>query len=524
MVCPTSLPCPQADRAPAPVTRRPALAAFVAAALAGVACSWLAARGGPILQVRWRLLLVLGMWALAWVVALVAAFRLPMRVALTAVACAAVAIRLAALGGVPRTSDDLYRYAWDGKVQAQGVDPYAYPPDAPQLAGVRDRWLWPDARGCAALDRPPGCTRINRPDARTIYPPVAEAWFGLVHRVGGDTHRDKTWQLAGMATDLAVLALLVAALHRWRRDVRWVALYALCPAAIFELVQNGHVDGLAIAFVLGAFYVAVPPRDSPVTAARDVAFGLLIGAAALVKIYPAIALVAVPCLPRARPWRSLAIASAAAAVVTVLAYLPHVIAVGTRVIGYLPGYLREEHYSGGGRFLLAGALGLQGQRAAAGAVLTFAATLAWIVLRRPPAPRAVTVALVALFLVTTPVQPWYAVSALAVGALAGWPVPVAVVAAGYPYYFAVILDYRHTVGLGRAAYVVALVAVTAPVLVRRLRRQDAREVHRPAAVEAPVARRPVPGRVDDPALPVIVDERLEAAGRGLPLAARNERP
>ena len=32
------------------------------------------------------------------------------------------------------TSDDLYRYAWDGRVQAHGVDPYASPPLEPALA------------------------------------------------------------------------------------------------------------------------------------------------------------------------------------------------------------------------------------------------------------------------------------------------------------------------------------------------------------------------------------------------------
>lgn len=43
----------------------------------------------------------------------------------------AVVIRLAALTPVAPSSDDLYRYAWDGRVQAAGIDPYRYPPAAP---------------------------------------------------------------------------------------------------------------------------------------------------------------------------------------------------------------------------------------------------------------------------------------------------------------------------------------------------------------------------------------------------------
>jgi hypothetical protein len=459
---------------------------------------------------------VLAVWAVAWLVAVVLAFRLPARRAVTLVVIAGVAMRVAALGGPPNTSDDLYRYAWDGGVQAHGIDPYAYPPDAPRVAGLRDGWLWPDARGCAALNRPPGCTRINRPDARTIYPPVAEAWFGLVNGLAGDGHQHKTWQIAGLATDLAVMALLLLALDRWRRDRRWLALYALCPAPVFEFVHNGHVDGLAVALLLAAFWVAVAPRGGHASTRRDVAMGLLIGAAALVKVYPALLLVAVLCVPRARPWLSLARAATAAAALAALTYLPHVLSVGARVVGYLPGYLREEHYAGGGRFLLAGALGMRGAPASALAVAALALTVAWVVWRRPEAPRAAAVLLVALFLVATPVQPWYAVSALAFGSLAAWPATAAVVAAGYPYYFAVILDFRHTVALGRLSYGAALVVVVASVARRRLGAAHRREIERPAAVEAAVPRRPVPGGVDNPTGALGVDEGLEPAGRGLP--------
>ncbi|MBV8159486.1 MAG: DUF2029 domain-containing protein, partial [Acidimicrobiia bacterium] len=429
------------------------------------------------------------------------------------------------------TSDDLYRYSWDGRVQAHGIDPYGSSPLSPGLAHLRDSWLWPDARGCAALNRPPGCTRINRPAERTIYPPVAEAWFTAVHVVGADGARDRGWQLAGLVTDLAAVGLLLLALRRWGRDVRWVSLYALCPAAVFELVHNAHVDGLAVALVFAAFWVAVPPgpagRDASSGAWRDVGVGLLLGAAALVKVYPALLLVAVLCLPRPRPWRSLARAGAAAAGLTAVAYAPHVWVVGPRVVGYLPGYLREEHYSGGGRFLLAGALGLAGTAATAAAVGALALAVAWIVWRRPEAPRAGAVALVSLFLVTTPVQPWYAVSAVALGALAAWPVPTAaVVAAGYPYYFAVILDYRHTVGLARlcygAALAVVVVAGQAPLLARS-RRRDPSKVEGPAAEEAAVAGGTVPGGVHGPARPVGVDEGLEPAGRRLSGARLQDR-
>lgn len=48
----------------------------------------------------------------------------------------------------PRTSTDMFRYAWDGRVQAAGISPYAHPPAAPEPAPLRDDWLFPSEGAC----------------------------------------------------------------------------------------------------------------------------------------------------------------------------------------------------------------------------------------------------------------------------------------------------------------------------------------------------------------------------------------
>ena len=58
-----------------------------------------------------------------------------------------IAIQVVAMSAPPQSSDDMYRYMWDGRVQAAGIDPYAYVPSAPQLAHLRDPFLWTAARG-----------------------------------------------------------------------------------------------------------------------------------------------------------------------------------------------------------------------------------------------------------------------------------------------------------------------------------------------------------------------------------------
>jgi hypothetical protein len=325
-----------ATRAPAAPRAGRAGLVFGGASCAGVVLSATVASGRPILASRWGLLWEMTAWAVAWAVAVAAALRLPRRVALTAVVTAGIALRLAALAGPPTTSDDLYRYSWDGRVQAAGIDPYANAPNSPAVAELRDAWLWPDSAACAALHRPIGCTRINRPGQRTIYPPGAEAWFAGVFRVGGIGARHKAWQVAGLVTEFGVLALLPVALRLWGRDPRWMALYALSPAPALEIVNNGHVDGLAVLGIVAALAVAA---GSP-SRRRDIAVGALLGAAAMVKLYPAVLVLALGGAIGGRRLASLARVTLTVAAVSALAYLPHVLRVGRRVLGYLPGYLR----------------------------------------------------------------------------------------------------------------------------------------------------------------------------------------
>ena len=50
----------------------------------------------------------------------------------------AAALRLPLIVSPPFLSTDIYRYVWDGRVQAAGVNPYRYLPADPALASLRD--------------------------------------------------------------------------------------------------------------------------------------------------------------------------------------------------------------------------------------------------------------------------------------------------------------------------------------------------------------------------------------------------
>ena len=427
---------------------------------AGIALCLLVVHDRSLDASRWGVLPPLATWWVVWAITVLCVFRVKPRLALAGILLGAAVLRAAAMTGPPSLSDDLYRYAWDGRVQHAGLNPYHSAPISSRLAFLRDPWLWPDDASCADLGRPPGCTRINRPEARTIYPPVAQLWFRAVTEVTGGGGRDRTWQGAAVAVDAATVALLLAALPAYGRDRRWVAAYALCPLAVLETASNAHVDGLALALVLAALLCLHRRRAGWC--------GALLGGAALVKLYPAVLLCAVAAVPergRAR-WRTVGRAVAGFAAVVAAGYAPHVAAVGWRVLGYLPGYLEEEGYQSGERLLLLNLILPNPVVKAAGAAVLL--LLAAFVIRRGRTPAEAGIwTMGGVLLLATPVQHWYALLLVGLLPLAGSWTWFPVAAAGYPYYIAVILAHPRATSIGCLAYGAALGIVAAGGWVRR---------------------------------------------------------
>lgn len=417
-------------------------------------------RPGIIGHGHWVLALA-AIWSVLGGLATLAFLHAPKKAALVVILGLGVAVRLVAITPVAPLSNDLYRYAWDGRVQAHGIDPYRYAPHDPQLYFLHDPgWLWP-LHTCPP-DHHTGCSKINRQGVHTIYPPVAEAWFTALDVTGVTTLHDRGLEGAGLVVDLAILAVMLALLRRAGRDVRWVAVWALSPLPVLELVADAHVDGLALLLTLPALELA--RRRRPGWA------GIVLGLAVLVKLYPLLLLPAIM-TPELLTFERASIRRAARAVtgcvsVILLGYLPHVIVVGTAVIGYLPGYLKEEHYDSGTRYLLLADAGLHGKPATAAVGLLLLATVALVLLRRPPPMLGATWLYGALLLMTTPVQPWYGVGLAAVALLAARPEWMLVALAGYPIFVQTVLAAGNAVDVGRIAYTSAAVVVGVCALAR----------------------------------------------------------
>ncbi|HXT80767.1 MAG TPA: glycosyltransferase 87 family protein [Acetobacteraceae bacterium] len=271
----------------------------------------------------------------------------------------AVALRVPVLIAPPFLSTDVLRYVWDGRVQANGINPYRYIPDDPALTALRDEAVYP---------------HINRADyAPTIYPPAAQAIFAAVGTVSSTVGAMK---LAMEGFEVLTVVCLLRLLSAARLPSVRVLIYAWNPLVVWAFAGNGHVDAAATGLLAAAMLLRL--------AARDTLAGVILGAAALTKFLPAIV---APALWRARAgWRL-----AVAALVTILLLYAIYIGVGWKVFGFLSGYGREEGLdSGTGIWLLAG-LGRLIHLPPHATAIYFGAVLlglvvlgAWIAFRRRP--------------------------------------------------------------------------------------------------------------------------------------------
>jgi alpha-1,6-mannosyltransferase len=249
------------------------------------------------------------------ILAMRVAANVPITRALVLILGLAIALRGFATLLDPFLSSDVYRYVWDGKVQAAGINPYRYIPEHDALAPLRDTENYP---------------HINRAHyAVTIYPPVAQIFFFVVTRIGESV---TVMRLALLLSDAMTILLIILLLRRMERPLTHVVGYAWHPLPIWEIGNAGHVDALMVALMMFGLWLALTGR--PLRAATAIALG------ALVK---PLAWLALPAVWRPWDWRLPCLVL----VISALCYAPY-LSVGSGVFGFLTtGYLDEHGFASG---------------------------------------------------------------------------------------------------------------------------------------------------------------------------------
>jgi hypothetical protein len=146
----------------------------------------------------------------------------------------AILFRLVLVPSLPIFSDDIYRYLWDGKVTLAGINPYLYPPCAEELSDLRDHIY----------------IHINHRDVSTFYPPLAQFFFVL----GAIFYSIPFTKIMLIGFDLGIISLIYFLGGRGLKGARASLIYGWNPLPIIEFASSGHIDSLAIFFLLVAIF------------------------------------------------------------------------------------------------------------------------------------------------------------------------------------------------------------------------------------------------------------------------------
>lgn len=156
---------------------------------------------------------------------------------------AGIVFRFILLFSVPNLSDDVFRFIWDGRMAANGLNPFRHLPS--------------EVMHMSAL---PGLTkelysRLNSPDYYTIYPPLLQVIFLAAAKlfVFNLYNTIIFFKCVILLVECSTLYVMILLLKKISLPRHFSLLYFLNPLIIVELTGNVHFDGLMIFFVLLSF-------------------------------------------------------------------------------------------------------------------------------------------------------------------------------------------------------------------------------------------------------------------------------
>jgi hypothetical protein len=290
----------------------------------------------------------------------------------------AVLFRVTLLLTEPSLSDDIFRYIWDGRVLASGVNPYLYPPHSEFLALLRDHVIYP---------------YINHPDLPTIYPPVAQFFFLIAHALFGSVLGLK---IMIVIADLLVGWVLIKLLQLEEKNKEAVIIYLWHPLVVVEGAGSGHMDFLGVMGLMLALWAWQVRRDFLAIS--------LAGAAVLTKFLP---LVLIPTLVRWSPrwfptnWKALLLLP----MVVLVGYTPSMVMDGP-LWGSLSTYTLNWEFNSPLFWILQTYLGdgFVARKVIGG---LFGVLILAVTLRRVPPLQAGFIIMAGFTLLTPTLHPWY---------------------------------------------------------------------------------------------------------------------
>ena len=185
---------------------------------------------------------------------------------------AAMVFRLTFWPLYPALSDDVFRYRWEGKLQAAGGNPYEVRPNDAAWNSLRDETF----------------ASVPGRDFRAVYGPVIEEieWttYRVVSHFVARPFAQAFWfKVPSALFDLGTIGALSLLLKAKGIPPERILIYAWSPLPLIEFWGTGHNDSIAIFFVLLALLIQSRDRQGAVPGAFTA-----LALATVSKVWPAV--------------------------------------------------------------------------------------------------------------------------------------------------------------------------------------------------------------------------------------------
>jgi len=177
-----------------------------------------------------------------------------------------IIFRFILLFTMPSLSDDIYRYVWDGHLLNSGVNPYAFPVNAPFL----------DTFATSLRNL------VNHDWMASPYLPASQLVFAIVEALIPQSLL--AFQVAAVFFDLLTGWLVLDILRLLGMPKQNVLIYLWNPLVIIEFSHSAHVDALMICLMMLAYWFLVKESQQIKSGSLGSVFAL--AAATLTKFLP----------------------------------------------------------------------------------------------------------------------------------------------------------------------------------------------------------------------------------------------
>lgn len=215
------------------------------------------------------------------------------------------------------TSDDVYRYIWEGKVIVNGFNPYKNAPNAECYNYLHTK------------DYP---QKVSFPEMPAIYPPYSQLIFAASYKLAGE----QFWglRLFYLISEIVTMFFLLKLLNIKNKNPLNIIYYAWLPLPVLEFFGNIHLDPIGITFIVMFVYLIEAKKYYPASGALAIAF--------LAKLYP---LFLFPLLLKKLNFRQFVFSGLIFAAICIVFYLPF-LDKELSVLKFLSNYLTNWQFNG----------------------------------------------------------------------------------------------------------------------------------------------------------------------------------